>query len=305
MSWTVRRVPAIPGPVRVAAFLVSGAAAVAVAGLLLRLCGLQPLPLGAAVLRDGLGSRFGLEDLMLLAAPLVGCGLSVVVMLRVGLWNIGADGQFFVGAACATAVRALRSPRPGGGSAAPDGAGRDRRRDGLDRAARTAPPRARHQRDHHHPVAELRRPARRGRPRHRPVARRAQLGRGTVAAGAGGDPAPAARLASGRRALGRRRDAGAGAGAGGGVPADRLGLRAARLRRQPGGRRLCRHARAPAPGPGDAGRRRPGRAGRNGRARRNRAPAAVGALERLRLHRHHRCGAGVVLARSAALPPAC
>ncbi len=104
MSWTLRRVPAIPGPVRVAAFLVSGAAAVAVAGVLLRLCGLHPLRLGAAVLRDGLGSRFGLEDLMLLAAPLVGCGLSVAVMLRVGLWNVGADGQFFVGAACAAGV---------------------------------------------------------------------------------------------------------------------------------------------------------------------------------------------------------
>ena len=103
-EWTVQRVPAITGRIRVLAHLASGLIAVAVAGAILALLGLHPLPLGAAVLRNALGSRFGMEDLLLLATPLLMCGLSVAVMLRVGLWNIGADGQFFVGAACAAGV---------------------------------------------------------------------------------------------------------------------------------------------------------------------------------------------------------
>ncbi len=101
MTWTIQRIPEISGPSRIAAYLAAGGAAVAVAGLILRLLGLHPLELGGVVLRDSLGSRYGIEDLLLLASPLVTCGLSVAVMLRVGLWNIGADGQFFVGAACA------------------------------------------------------------------------------------------------------------------------------------------------------------------------------------------------------------
>ena len=77
-----------------------------IVGLIGGALGLQPLPLGAAVLRS-IGSRFGVEDLLLLAAPLVMTGLSVATMLRVGLWNIGADGQFFVGATCAAGVGLL------------------------------------------------------------------------------------------------------------------------------------------------------------------------------------------------------
>ncbi len=104
MTWTIQRIPEISGLSRIAAYLAAGGTAVAVAGLILRLLGLHPLALGGTLLRDGLASRYGIEDLLLLAAPLVTCGLSVAVMLRVGLWNIGADGQFFVGAACAAGV---------------------------------------------------------------------------------------------------------------------------------------------------------------------------------------------------------
>ena len=106
---TIQRIPAISAPARIGATLASGVAAIAVTAVILRLLGLHPLALGAEVLRDDLGSRFGIEDLLLLAAPLVTCGLSVALMLRVGLWNVGADGQFFVGAACAAGL-ALYGP---------------------------------------------------------------------------------------------------------------------------------------------------------------------------------------------------
>jgi general nucleoside transport system permease protein len=100
----VQRVPSVGGGVRLLATVLSAAAALVVAGIVLRLCGLPPLVLGAHVLHASFGSRFGLADLLLLASPLALCGLSVALMLRVGLWNIGADGQFFVGAACAAGV---------------------------------------------------------------------------------------------------------------------------------------------------------------------------------------------------------
>ena len=46
------------------------------------------------------GIEFGLEDLGLLVTPLILTGLAVAVALRVGLWNIGAEGQFYTGAFC-------------------------------------------------------------------------------------------------------------------------------------------------------------------------------------------------------------
>ncbi len=103
-GFLVQRVPSVSGRVRNAAYAVSASAAVLVAAVLLAVLGLHPLALGGSVLKQSLGSRFGIQDLLLLASPLVMCGLSVSLMLRVGLWNIGADGQFYVGAACAAGV---------------------------------------------------------------------------------------------------------------------------------------------------------------------------------------------------------
>ena len=103
VAWTVQRVPSIGGGTRVAAYAVAASLSVVAVGLLLGLFQLRPLALGAELLRH-LGSRFGIEDLLLLASPLVMTGLSVAVMQRVGLWNIGADGQFFIGATGATAI---------------------------------------------------------------------------------------------------------------------------------------------------------------------------------------------------------
>ena len=103
-AWTIQRIPAVPAPVRVASYAVSVLVALLLGGMVLALVGMSPLALGGAILHASFGTRFGLEDLALLAIPLVLMGLSVSMMLRVGLWNIGADGQFYVGAICAAAV---------------------------------------------------------------------------------------------------------------------------------------------------------------------------------------------------------
>jgi simple sugar transport system permease protein len=63
------------------------------------------------VLNNTFGSSFGLEDLALLFSPLIYCGLAVAVALRIGAWNIGAEGQFNFGAFCASGI-ALFVPGP-------------------------------------------------------------------------------------------------------------------------------------------------------------------------------------------------
>ena len=56
------------------------------------------------VVDGSFGTEFGLEDLGLLVSPLVFTGLAAAITLRMGLWNIGAEGQFYAGAVCASAI---------------------------------------------------------------------------------------------------------------------------------------------------------------------------------------------------------
>jgi simple sugar transport system permease protein len=51
-----------------------------------------------------LGSALGISQLTQLATPLILAGCAVAVAARVGLWNIGVDGQLILGAWAATAV---------------------------------------------------------------------------------------------------------------------------------------------------------------------------------------------------------
>ncbi len=52
-------------------------------------------------LRDG----YALSELLLKATPLMLCAMGLAVGFRANVWNIGAEGQFIVGACAATGVR--------------------------------------------------------------------------------------------------------------------------------------------------------------------------------------------------------
>jgi len=52
----------------------------------------------AAILRGALGSWNGLAETLLKATPLLLVGVGVCAALRSGLWNVGGDGQFILGA---------------------------------------------------------------------------------------------------------------------------------------------------------------------------------------------------------------
>ncbi len=73
-----------------------------VSGLLLYLGGTSPIK-GIAVLFQGaFGSRWAIEDSVGKAIPIFLCALGVAVAFRLKIWNIGAEGQFALGAIGAT-----------------------------------------------------------------------------------------------------------------------------------------------------------------------------------------------------------
>jgi ABC-type uncharacterized transport system permease subunit len=79
-----------------------GIAAAVTALMLLALAGAafghSPAELLTVLVRGSFGSRFAIEGTILKSVPLLLTGLSVAVAFRAGVWNIGAEGQFIVGA---------------------------------------------------------------------------------------------------------------------------------------------------------------------------------------------------------------
>jgi len=70
----------------------------------LALTGRQPFELYAVMLTGALGSSYGLSETVVKAIPLMLCGLGISIAFRMQLWNIGAEGQFYLGAFGATWV---------------------------------------------------------------------------------------------------------------------------------------------------------------------------------------------------------
>jgi simple sugar transport system permease protein len=78
--------------------------ALLVAGVVIKLIGMSPILMLQKALKSTLGSSYGFQQALVLATPLIFCGLSVALGLRMNLWNIGAEGQLFIGAWAATWV---------------------------------------------------------------------------------------------------------------------------------------------------------------------------------------------------------
>jgi len=104
MGYRLQRLPTARSGISLAARAGAILAALLLAALVLAASGADPLALAAEVYDSTFGSSFGLEDLGLLVTPLILTGLSVAVALKIGAWNIGAEGQFYAGAFAATAV---------------------------------------------------------------------------------------------------------------------------------------------------------------------------------------------------------
>lgn len=80
------------------------AAALTLSGLILALVGVDPFEYYGYVLKRGMFSPLGLEQTATRMAPLLFLAAGLIVAFRAGIWNLGVDGQFLLGAVMAAAV---------------------------------------------------------------------------------------------------------------------------------------------------------------------------------------------------------
>lgn len=80
-----------------------GAALILAAGLVAA-AGVNPLAAYAEMLRGALGSRLAITEMLTRATPLILTGLAAAIAFRARLWNIGAEGQFYMGALATAAL---------------------------------------------------------------------------------------------------------------------------------------------------------------------------------------------------------
>lgn len=73
-------------------------AALLLAAGLIAAAGVNPLTAYVEMLRGALGSRLSITEMLTRATPLILTGLAAAVAFRARLWNIGGEGQFYVGA---------------------------------------------------------------------------------------------------------------------------------------------------------------------------------------------------------------
>ncbi len=89
-----------PAAVSVGAIVV----ALVIGGILIALVGGDPFRSYAHIARASFGNLGVFSDTIVKATPLILVGLACSVAFRMKLWNIGAEGQFFLGAFGASAV---------------------------------------------------------------------------------------------------------------------------------------------------------------------------------------------------------
>jgi general nucleoside transport system permease protein len=78
--------------------LLGGFVALVLGALLIRLAGADPLAAYTVMVRGAFGGQRQLTETILQACPLLIIGLGLAVAFRSQVWNIGAEGQYFMGA---------------------------------------------------------------------------------------------------------------------------------------------------------------------------------------------------------------
>ncbi|SEM99621.1 ABC transporter permease [Palleronia pelagia] len=79
-------------------------AALLVAGVLIAIAGANPLTAYALILDGAFGSRLGFSETLTRTTPLILTGLAAAVAFRARVWNIGGEGQFYLGALAVAAI---------------------------------------------------------------------------------------------------------------------------------------------------------------------------------------------------------
>lgn len=84
--------------------IISALLAIAVGSIIIWTSGYDPLAAFAALFKGSFGSPKAVGDTLLKSTPLILTGLAVAYGFRAGLFNIGAEGQLFMGGLAATAL---------------------------------------------------------------------------------------------------------------------------------------------------------------------------------------------------------
>jgi len=71
-------------------------------GIIILLCGYNPFQAYVAAFEGSFGSPRAIGETLVKSTPYLMTGLSVAIAFRCGIWNIGAEGQFLMGALVAT-----------------------------------------------------------------------------------------------------------------------------------------------------------------------------------------------------------
>ncbi len=106
LPFTLRFEPRLEQPGWLAALISLAAVilALVLGGVVLALVGGNPLRAYAFMVKASFGDLGVFSDTLTKATPLILTSLAAVVAFRMRLWNIGAEGQFFIGAFGASAV---------------------------------------------------------------------------------------------------------------------------------------------------------------------------------------------------------
>ena len=83
------------------------ALALAAGAIILLMLGRDPLAYYGYVLKRGLLTWGGLQETLTRTAPLLLIAAGLIVAFRAGIWNLGGDGQFLLGAVVTAALGPL------------------------------------------------------------------------------------------------------------------------------------------------------------------------------------------------------
>lgn len=90
--------------------LIAVAVALALSGVLIAMAGASVTEAYWKILTGAFGSRLAITETLTRAAPLILTGLAAAVAFRARLWNIGAEGQLYLGAIAVAALGASLAP---------------------------------------------------------------------------------------------------------------------------------------------------------------------------------------------------
>jgi simple sugar transport system permease protein len=112
MAFSVRleRRANLPLPQRIVVLALAVVLGAFAGGLLVQASGYSAVAAFTAIIDGSFGGTYPISQTLAAAIPLATIGLGTAVAFRVQLWNIGGEGQFYMGAFGATAVELIGGP---------------------------------------------------------------------------------------------------------------------------------------------------------------------------------------------------